>query len=108
MQQGAHVARVSSCNSKTTAVLVGLGTSIIDEPKHSTSKDTGNFSLYAGTGSSAAIASGRLSFVFGFAGACLTVDTACSSSLVATHVGASMLNELDCSSAIAIGAQLIT
>eukprot|EP00959_Pyramimonas_sp_CCMP1952_P397954 8338078-Pyramimonas_sp.AAC.1 len=36
-------------------------------------------SAYAGTGASAAVLSGRLSYTFGFAGPAMTVQTACSS-----------------------------
>ena len=42
-------------------------------------------SVYAVTGDTTSIASGRLAFVLGLQGPCVSVDTACSSALVALH-----------------------
>ena len=42
-------------------------------------------SVYAATGSSHSIASGRLSFVLGLQGPCVAYDTACSAALAAGH-----------------------
>eukprot|EP00966_Prymnesium_polylepis_P048277 1118231-Prymnesium_polylepis.1 len=63
--------------------------------------------VYALTGSSYSIASGRLSFVLGMNGPCATYDTACSAALVACHAGLSALQLGECYTGLVAGASLM-
>eukprot|EP01047_Picozoa_sp_COSAG01_P024482 COSAG01_NODE_1514_length_10054_cov_14.063586_1_plen_2421_part_10 len=62
---------------------------------------------YFGTGNSASVVAGRLSYVFGFEGPAVALDTACSSALVATHLATQSLTFGECDTAIAGGVNLM-
>ncbi|MFE7777923.1 SDR family NAD(P)-dependent oxidoreductase [Streptomyces sp. NPDC057445] len=67
-----------------------------------------DFEGYLGTGNSASVMSGRLSYVFGLEGPAVTVDTACSASLVALHLAVQSLRRGECGMALVGGATVMS
>ncbi|MFJ9558584.1 SDR family NAD(P)-dependent oxidoreductase [Streptomyces fuscichromogenes] len=67
----------------------------------------GALDIYANTGTSRSVLSGRLSFFFDLRGPSTSVDTACSSSLVAVHQACAALRAGEATLALAAGVNLV-
>jgi microcystin synthetase protein McyG len=88
-----------------TGVFIGICNS--DYSQRLLGQNPDRFDTYLATGSSHAIASGRLSYFLGLHGPSLSIDTACSSSLVAIHLACQSLRAKECRAALAGGVNLV-
>ncbi len=69
--------------------------------------DDRRIDAYTGTGFSACVAAGRLSYTLGLTGPSMAIDTACSASLAAIAQGCRSLRNNECDVAVAGGVNLI-
>ncbi|WP_371103136.1 beta-ketoacyl synthase N-terminal-like domain-containing protein, partial [Streptomyces sp. PU_AKi4] len=96
--------RPDTLRSTDTGVFTGVVTQEYGSLVHRGGEPVDGFLL---TGTTASVASGRLSYTFGFEGPAVTVDTACSSSLVALHLACQSLRNGESTMALAGGATVM-
>ena len=96
----------ANLSGSQTGVFLGVST---NDYGHISTKlnDVTLINAYAGTGNALSIASGRLSYFFGFQGPNVAIDTACSSSLVSVHLACQSLRAGECNLALSGGVNLI-
>ena len=106
MEVGYEAFHSSGLDKATLSGTMGgvfVGISLIDFSFIVSASPTMSRSVYAATGSSLSIASGRLSFALGMQGPCASYDTACSAALTANHAALRSIQMNECSNALVTG-----
>ncbi len=93
-------------NGSLTGVFIGISTNDYGQLQ-ARNGSVAEIDAHSSTGNALSIASGRLSYFFGFQGPSLAVDTACSSSLVTVHLACQALRNRECNLAVAGGVSVI-
>jgi myxalamid-type polyketide synthase MxaB len=99
-------ASLRELEGSATGVFVGIATDDYAQLQMQANGAKGIDTYYA-SGVARSIASGRLSYHFGFVGPAISIDTACSSSLVAVHQACRSLLDEECRMALAGGVNVM-
>ncbi len=86
-------------------VFVGISSS--DYQQRCMRRDLAELDAYLGSGTTASVASGRVSYWLGLTGPTFSVDTACSSSLLSVHLACASLRHRECDLALAGGVSVL-
>ncbi|RCX20929.1 thioester reductase-like protein [Anaerobacterium chartisolvens] len=96
---------IDELEGSKTGVFIGISSS--DYSEQTISDNLSEIEGYSLTGSMLNVASGRISYAFGFNGPSMSIDTACSSSLVAIKQALTSLYTGECDMALAGGVNLM-